>query len=160
MLCWHRQQVFDIDNNYHIVPDKPPTGACSSSSKIEDWQLHGEGAWLVQLSCASVHPRCKVSCQGVLNWLALSLRPWFIKARLTVEKSCIVLQSRLTCSLVAKFLSVQLSLAFHAAGEECCERGHGQVCANLWCRMLWSLKCIRMIAATYELSGPTFDSLY
>ena len=49
-------------------------------------------------------------------------------------KSCIVLQSRLTCSLVDKFLSVQLSLVvceFHAAEEERCERGHGQVCETL-----------------------------
>ena len=78
-------------------------------------------------------------------------------------KSCIVLQSRPTCSLVAKFLSVQSSLAvceFHAAEEERCERGHGQVCANLRCRMSWSLKRIRTIAATYVSSADQLSIHY
>ena len=78
-------------------------------------------------------------------------------------KSCIVLQSRPTCSLVAKFLSVQSSLAvceFCAAEEERCEQGHGQVCANLRCRMSWSLKRIRTIAATYVSSADQLSIHY
>ena len=89
---------------------------------------------MVQLSHARAHSGCKVSCQGVPNQLALSLRLCFIEASPIVKKaiSCYNVD-RLVASLPG-FCSIQSSLAvheFHAEGEECCEQGHGWVCANL-----------------------------
>ena len=59
-------------------------------------------------------------------------------------RSCIVLQSWPTRSLVAKFpqhsvvtCSTQILCS---AGKERCERGHGWVCTNLWCLMSWHPK--------------------
>ena len=54
------------------------------------------------------------------------------------------------------FRSVQSSLAvrkFRVAGKERCERGHGRVCANLWCLMSWHPKRNRSYV---RLSRPTF----
>ena len=83
---------------------------------------------------ARVHPRCEVSCQGVPNRLASSLRPCFVEASPTVQKaaSCYKVD-RLVASLTS-FRSVQSSLAIHlfcAAGEERCEQGHRWVCEPL-----------------------------
>ena len=66
---------------------------------------------MVQLSPCKDPPRCKVSCQGVMNRLALSLRPCFVEASPTVEKavSCYKVD-RLVASLPS-CRSVQSSLA-------------------------------------------------
>ena len=85
---------------------------------------------------ARAHPDAKLAAMG-LNGLAMSVRLWFYKVDLLVAS-------------LLSFRSVQSSLAvreFRAAGEECCKRGHGLVCANLWCQMSWHPKCIRTIAA-------------
>ena len=68
------------------------------------------------------------------------------------RESCIVLQSRLTRSLVANFRSIRSLLAvckFCATGEERCEWGYGQMCANLWCLTSWHPKRIRIITAMW-----------
>ena len=63
------------------------------------------------------------------------LRPCFIEASLMVERSCIVLESGPTRSLVAKLLQcsslVVRKLRVHDAGEELCEQGYRRVCAKL-----------------------------
>ena len=69
-----------------------------------------------------------------LNGLASSVRQIFIEASPTVEKaaSCYKVDG-LVASLLS-FHSVQSLLAvhkFHAAGEECCKRGHRRVYVNL-----------------------------
>ena len=59
-------------------------------------------------------------------------------------------------ALMLSFRSVQSSLAiceFRAAGEERCERGQGQVCVNLGCRVAQSASEQSQLC---ELSGPTF----
>ena len=90
---------------------------------------------------------CKVSCQGVPNRLASSLRSCFIEASPTVEKAVTCCKADQLVASLPSFYSIQSWLAvrkFRAAGEECCEQGHGQVCVNL---MSWPQKCLRTIAA-------------
>ena len=68
---------------------------------------------------------------------------------------CIVLENRLTGCLIANPWQ-RLSLAvceIHAVNEERCRQGYEPVCANLYCWMLWHLKCIRIIAAMHVSSG-------
>ena len=88
------------------------------------------------------------------NRLASSVWPWFVEASLTVEKavSCYKEDRLVALLLHVSFHSIQSSLAVReccSAGEECCERGHGWLCANLWCLMLWRLMWIRTIAAMW-----------
>ena len=101
----------------------------------------------------------KVAAMGP-NRLVSSVRPWFVKDSPTVEKavSCYKVDWLVASLLHVSFHSIQSMLAvreFRAAGEECCERGHGRVCANLWCLMLWRLTCIRTIAAMWPSFGFT-----
>ena len=65
----------------------PGQALAAQAPKIEGERLHGGGAWMVQLSCASAHSRFNVSCQGMLNRLASSLWPCFVEASLTVGKA-------------------------------------------------------------------------
>ena len=95
---------------------------------------------------ARAHPGCEVSCQGVPNQLVLSLWPCFVKASPTVEEAVMCYKANQLVGSLPIFRSIQLSFAvreFHAAGEEHCERGHEQVCANL---ISWHPKRIRTIA--------------
>ena len=88
--------------------------------------------------CARAHPGCDVSCQGtestcIIGSLCFVVLRW---GQPDSGEGCIVLQSRPTRSLVAKFPHIQSLLAvreFRAAGDECCERGHRRVYANFWC---------------------------
>ena len=69
-----------------------------------------------------------------LNGLASSVCQLFVEASPTVEKAASCYKADRLVALLLSFRSVQLSLAvreFRAAGEECCKRGHGRVCANL-----------------------------
>ena len=78
--------------------------------------------------CARAHPKCKVSCCGVLNRLALLRCLCFI--RLMVEKLYCAAKQTNSASLPS-FRNIQSSLAvskFLAAGEE---QSHRWVCANL-----------------------------
>ena len=86
------------------------------------------------------------------NRLASLVRPCFVKASLTVEKAVLCYKADRLVAALLSFRSIQSSLAvckFCAAGEEHCERGRWQVCANLWCLILWHPKCIRTIAAMW-----------
>ena len=129
-----------------------PVGARSSSTKNWGWPvaqrrcLNGSTI-LVQAPTLDAKLAAKgyLLCQGQPN----------------SEESSIVVESRSTCSPVAKHLQ-RSSLAvweFCAAGKEHFEQGHRQVCANLWCRMSWRLKRIRAIAAMY-LSSVDLPSIY
>ena len=73
-----------------------------------------------------------------LNGLTLSVCQLLVEASPTVEKAASCYKAdRLIASLLS-FHSIQSSLAvceFRPAGEERCKRGHGWVCANLWCQM-------------------------
>ena len=57
---------------------------------------------MVRLPEQGPTPDAKLAAKGIQNRLALSLRPYFVKASPTVEK-LYVLQSGPTRSLVAKF---------------------------------------------------------
>ena len=111
---------------------------------------------MVQLSPFKGPPRMRsISCQGVLNRR-------FVLRRCQPDKysgeSCIVLQSWPTRSLVAKFHSVQSSLAvrkFRAAGKEHCKQGHGQVCAKVWCLMSWHPKRNRSYVSSADLPSDS-----
>ena len=78
-------------------------------------------------------PDAKLAAMGP-NRLASSVRPWFVEASPTVEKTVSCYKAdRLVASLLS-FRSVQSSPTvreFRAARAERCEPGHGQVCANL-----------------------------
>jgi len=84
---------------------------------------------------AMAHPGCKVSCHGT-EWTYIVGSSDIRRGQSNSGESCILLQSGPTCSLVAKFLQHSVVGEFRAAGEERCKRGHGRVCANLWCQML------------------------
>ena len=93
---------------------------------------------------ARAHPGWELSSHGA----ASSVRRLFVEAIPTVKKAALCYKlDRLTASL-KRFHSVQSSLAvrkFRAAATS--EQGHGRVCVNLRCLMLWRPKCIRTIAA-------------
>ena len=75
---------------------------------------------------ARAHPGCEVNCQGVPH-------RGFVKASPTVEKAVLCYKADRLVASLPSFHSVQLSLAvckFHAAGKECCERGHGRGCVR------------------------------
>ena len=127
-------------------------GAHSSSAKVWGWAvtrrtcLNGS-----TIPTQGPTPDAKLTAMG-LNGLGSSVHPWFVEASLTVEKAVLCYKAdRLVASLLS-FCSVQSSLAVHkfrVAGEEHCKRGHGRVCANLWCLMSCCPKCIRTIAAMW-----------
>ena len=78
-------------------------------------------------------PDAKLDAMGP-NRLASFIRPCFIEASPTVEKKVSCYRADQLVASLLNFCSVEPSLVvrkFHDAGEEHCERGHGQVCANL-----------------------------
>ena len=82
---------------------------------------------------AKAHPRCKVSCQGVLNRLASLLYPCFVKASLTGEKAVLCYTADRLVASLPSFHSIQYLLAvreFHAAGKEHCNKATDG-CVNL-----------------------------
>ena len=82
---------------------------------------------------ARAHPGCEVSCHGTKS-TCMSVPSCFVEASLTVEKAILCYKADRLVASLPSFHSIQLSSAeyeFHATGEERCERGHGQVCANL-----------------------------
>ena len=85
---------------------------------------------MVQLSPQSTHPRCKVSCQGVST--CIIALPVLHQGQPDGGESCIVLESRLTLSLVANLPKCLLLVVheFRTAGEERCEQGYEWVCAK------------------------------
>ena len=104
---------------------------------------------------ARAQPRCEVNCQGVphhrfvLHW-----------GQPDSGESCIMLQSWPTRTIAsfASFCSNQLSLAVHkfrVAGKEHCERGHGRVCANVWCLMSWHPKHNRSYVSSVDLPSDS-----
>ena len=101
-----------------------------------------------------VHHRCEVSCHGTKSTCIVgsSMLHW---GQPDSGEGCIVLQSGLTRSLIAKFPHVQSSLEHtnfvlqwkNAANEAT----NGGVCEplNLWCLMSWCPKHIRTITAMW-----------
>ena len=73
-----------------------------------------------------------------------------------------MLESKPAHSLLAEFPQCS-SLAvceFYAASEEHCKQDYGQVCAKLWCRMLWRLKHIKMVTSMYMSSADLLSVHY
>ena len=103
---------------------------------------------MVQLSnWQGPRPVAKLAARGYPNRLASSLRSCFVEASPTVEKAVTCCKADQLVASLPSFYSIQSLLAvrkFLAAGEECCEQGHRQVCVNL---MSWPQKCLRTIAA-------------
>ena len=105
---------------------------------------------MVQLSPCKGIPRMQSQLPGGTEStciVALSVLCW---GQLDRGGSCIVLQSGLTRSLIAKF--PQHSVFACSTRISCCrertlQQGHKWVCANLWCLMSWHPKCIRTITA-------------
>jgi len=128
--------------------EQAPMGAHSSSAKIWGWAVTRRKCfkWF-NYPRASVHPDAKLAAMAP-NRLASSVRPCFVEASPTVEKAVSWFRADwLVASLLSKFPQRQSSPVvreFHAANEERCEPGHGQVCANLmsWCpkriRAMWA----------------------
>ena len=107
--------------------------------KHQNLRVGGYTEKVLEYPLARACPRCKVICHGtkltcivgsyVLRW-----------GQLNSGEGRIVLQNRLTCSLVAKFPQCSViawSTWICGAGKERCKWGHRAVCANLWCLMLW-----------------------
>ena len=125
-------------------------------SQLKRQKLRVGGYTKNELKCfnyphARAHPGCEVSCQGVPNRLASSLFPCFVEASPT-EKAVSCYKADWLVASLPSFRSVRLLFAvreFRAAGKEHCEQGHRQVCANLWCLVLWCPNCIRTIAAMW-----------
>ena len=93
---------------------------------------------------ASAHPRCAVTYQGLPNRPALSLRPCFVKASAMVEKVTIMLESKLTRSLVANNCHLQ-----YENFVQHCKQGYGWLYVKLFCQMSLYLKRIRMIVVMH-----------
>ena len=78
--------------------------------------------------CASAQPGCKVS-------VCIVALPTLHRGQPDGGESCIVLESGLTRSLIAKLLQcsslVVRELHVHDAGEELCEQGYRRVCVKL-----------------------------
>ena len=136
-----------------------------SSSTLEVGQLHGGG---FNYPHASAHLGCEVSCQGLPNRPALSLRPCFVEASPMVE-SCNVLESGPTRSLVTLMpsfrnvfrLQVPWIILYYPckyARISCCKQGTLQtrlqmgMCKNIsaGCRGIWR---IRIFTAMYMSSA-------
>ena len=159
---WNLQQIQEYHYCQDIakVPSHKPVALGKKIFHTENWwstsarscglypPLRAQHGWFTTSAAGIVQPGW--SCwAGWGNGLASSVCPWFVEASPTVEKDVSCYKAdRLVASLLS-FHSVQSSLAVHAAGEERCERGQGQVCANLWCLMSWCPKCIRTIAAMW-----------
>ena len=144
--------AISICTNVLYCPGQAPMGTHSSSTKIWAWVVTQRRCLNVStISMQGPTPDVKLDAMGP-NWLALFLRPCFVKASPTVEKNVSCYRAdRLVASLL-NFCIVQPSLIvrkFHNAGEERCEQGHGRVCAKLWCLMSWRPKCIRTIGAMW-----------
>ena len=82
---------------------------------------------------ASAHPGCEVSCQDVPNQPASRLRPCFVEASPMVEKAVSCRKADRLVASLPSFHSVHplQYCKFHAASEERCEQGYGQVFAKL-----------------------------
>ena len=89
-----------FQQKFHIpyCPNQAPMGTAAQAPKIEGGWLHGEVAWMVQLTPCKGPPRMRSKLPGCTE---LSLRASLRPAR--CGESCIVLQSWPTRSLVAKF---------------------------------------------------------
>ena len=146
---------------HHIpyYPGQVPMGARSSSAKIWVWTFAQRRC----LNGSTIPPQgptpdVKVIYQLVaLNRLASSLRPCFVEARPTMEKAVTCYKVDWLVASLPSFCCIQSSLPvreFCAAGEECCERSHRQVCTNL---MSQHPKRVRTIAAMW--STCTFELL-
>jgi len=145
-------------------PEQAPTGARSSS--VKKMRVGGYTENGSTIFTQGPTPDANLAAMGP-NRLTWSVRPRFVEASPTVEKAVLHYKAdRLVASMLS-FRSVQSSLAvreFRAAGEERCEsmtachtngvpyeRGHGRVCANLWCRGAQNASEQSQIC---ELSGP------
>ena len=129
-------EIFD-NFTYHIVPSKLPWVLQLKHQNLRVGGYTENSLKWFNYPHARAHPGCEVICHGT-EWTCIVGSSVIRRGQSNSEESCIVLQSGPTCSLVAKFRSVQLSLGvreFHAAGEERCKWGHRRVCANLWCLM-------------------------
>ena len=127
-----------------------PWALTAQAPKIEGGQFHGEAAWMVQLSPCK--PGCEVNCQGVQH-----RRFVLCRGQPDSGESCIMLQSWLTCSLVAKFL--QRSVVTCSTQISCCRertlrtRPRTSVCQPLMPDVVAS----KAQSQLCELSGSTFE---
>ena len=130
-------------------------GTRSSSNKIWGWavtQRRWLNSWIIPVQGPTLD--AKLDPMG-LNRLASSVHLCFVMASPMVEKAVSCYGADQLVASLLSFCSVQSSLAvreFHAAGEECCKRGHGRVC-DAWCRGVQSASEQFQLC---ELSGPTF----
>ena len=109
---------------------------------------------MVQLSPRKDPPRCEVSCQGVTNRLALSLRLCFVKASPTVKAALCYTADNLV-ALLPSCRSVQSSLAvreFMLQGKNAANKATDR-CVQIWCCGAQSASEQSQLC---ELSGPTF----
>ena len=134
-------------------PRQAPMGTRISSVNIWGWAVTRRTNLLKWFNYAHTraHPGCKVSCHGT-EWTCIVGSFMICWGQPDSGESFIVLQSKPTRSLVAKF--PQHSVVTCSARTSCC-RGrtlrtrHGQVCVNPWCLMSCRSNCIRTIAAIW-----------
>ena len=131
-------------------PGQVPMGACSSSAKLWGGQLT-EKVLKWSLSPWKAYPGCEVSCHGTESTCIVG-SSMLCRDQPDSGEGCIMLQSRLTCSLVGKFSQrsvIACSMQILWCRGRTLQTRHGQVCVNLWHLMLWCPKCIRTIAAMW-----------
>ena len=103
-------------HHYRTVPSKRPWGLAAQAPKFVDGRLHGDS---LKYPHARAHPGCKVSCHGT-EWTCIVSSSVIRRGRPDSGESCIVLQSRRTRSLVAKF--PQRSVVACSTRFSCCRR--------------------------------------
>ena len=131
-------------------PGQVPMGTCSSSAKI--WGGHlTEKVLKWSLSLRKAYPGCEVSCHGT-ELTCIVGSSMLRRGQPDSGECCIVLQSRLTCTLVGKFSQrsvIACSMRILRYRGRMLQTRYGQVCVNLWHLMSWCPKRIRTIAATW-----------
>ena len=121
-------------------PGQAPMDAHSSSAKIWGWAVTRR-TYLNGSTIPRQGPTSDTKLAAIGTDLACIVCSSVIRqGQPNSGESCIALQSGLTLTSLPSFHTVQSSPAVHefcAAGEECCKRGDGRVCAPLWCLMSW-----------------------